>query len=471
MHEVPTATQATTALTCWQAFAAEGTKVMKKEAALRAKYEQLHPLRPLADAREPDPVRFYGPGPGGRMQPHDPPVGTLHFARWRHELAAIEDPEGDGYCDEQNPLVIMGKRKRPTYTTKGNQTAKEVDYSVWEKVTADSMRDVKTYPGPKATWAIHDEYLLNDGDFNNADDENPKVKADLNNRQDEDPKNIYLLGYQLLKRWSKANGYTEWEEGECLGPDPHSPDALTKHLGWFPKRLRMTRAGLGADPQDVVWNKVFHGNLDAQPKEKFVSPKPKWSEDPDKVTIMTSSNNCSTTFQIVSREALKASLPPLESDTDDARTTWLDGRAPKRLIYKITKTVAPRDLVTSNLIPKIEVMVDIKSVKGLENTKKEEIDPKSTKESEKVVIVEQKTLGITKEPGTNNLGRKGANGSTRTTTLDAISEEHDAIRATLEELSINPEPGQEGKRPIVIYSAFRSKFLGIPVTQVLGYEG
>lgn len=36
----------------------------------------------------------------------------------------------------------------------------------------------------------------------------------------------------------------------------------------------MTKAGLGADPQDVVWNELFHGNLDAKPKEKFVPPRP-----------------------------------------------------------------------------------------------------------------------------------------------------------------------------------------------------
>lgn len=57
----------------------------------------------------------------------------------------------------------------------------------------------------------------------------------------------------------------------------------------FPKRLRIAKAGLGADPQDVVWNEVFHGNLEAKPKEGFVLPKKTWSEDPGKITTLTSS--------------------------------------------------------------------------------------------------------------------------------------------------------------------------------------
>ncbi|KAI0459074.1 hypothetical protein F5B21DRAFT_499702 [Xylaria acuta] len=473
MQGVPTAAQATTALTCWQAFAAEGTKIMTEEAALKARYEQLYPLQPLADARQPRPVRFYGPGPDGRVHPHDPPVGTLHFARWRHELAAVEGPQGGGDCDEQSALMINGQRNRPTYTTKGNQTAKEVNYLHWEKVTADSMKNVKTYPGPEATQAIHEEYLLNEDDFNDADDQKPKVTAYLNDRRDEDPKDIYPLGYQLLKKWSEANGHGEWKEGECLGPDPHSPDALTKHLGWFPKRLRMTKAGLGADPQDVIWNEVFHGNLDAKPKEKFVPPKAKWSEDPDKVTMLTSSKNYRTALQIVSGEALKAGLPLPESDTLDARKTWLDARAPKMSIYKVIKAVVPRELVinksTVSPLPKIEVMTDITSVKGLEDIEKEP-EAKLTIEEEITEIAEQKkSPGM--EPGANNEGEKGANGGTKTTIRGATNEERDAIEATLRELSINPEPGREGKRAIVIYSAFRSKFLGTPVTQVLGYEG
>ncbi|RYC64119.1 hypothetical protein CHU98_g2089 [Xylaria longipes] len=495
MHEVPTAAQATTALTCWQAFAAEGTKIMTAEAALRARYEQLYPLHPLADAHQPNPVRFYGPGPDGRVHPHDPPIGTLHFARWRHELAAIEDPEGGGYHDEQDPLVIEGQRKRPTYTTKSNQTAREVNYSLWEKVPADSMKDVKTYPGSNATRATYEEYLLNEDDFNHTDDQKPKVTADLNNRQDEDPKNIYPLGYQLLKKWSKTNGHTEWEEGECLGPNPHSPDALTKHLGWFPKRLRMKKAGLGADPQDAVWNKVFHGNLDVKPKEKFVPPKAKWSEDPDKVTTLTSSRNSykvhysrfSTpvasqqhakyrfqTLQIISREALKASLPLPEPETVNPRNVWLDTRVPKRAIYQVIKARAPSVSVitksTVPLLPKMEVLADIISVETLEYTKREELDTNSTKEAETTEIAEQERI-LGTEPEISNAGEKGTNRRTKTTTRDAKNEERKAIEATLKELSINPEPGREGKRPIVIYSAFRSKFLGTPVTQVLGYEG
>ncbi|KAI0438224.1 hypothetical protein F4803DRAFT_555244 [Xylaria telfairii] len=476
MHEVPTVAQATTALACWQAFAAEGTKIMTEEAALRAKYEQLYPLRLFTNSRQPNPVRFYGPGPDGRLHPHDPPVGTLHYARWRHEIAAVGDAEGDGCHDEQNPSMIKRQRNRPTYTTKGNRTAREVNYSLWEKVTADSINDMSTHPGPKTIRAIHEEYLLNEDDFNDTDDQKAKVMPALNNRQDEDPKNIYPLGYQLLKQWSKANGHAEWQEGECLGPDPHNPDALTKHLGWFPNRLRMTKAGLGADAQDFVWNEVFHGNLDAKPKEKFIPPKAKWSEDPHKVTVLANSGNNCTTLKIVSREALKDSLPLPGSDTLNARKIWLDAQGVKRPVYSVTKAVPSSQLaINKSTVPflsKMEAMTDMKLVTMSGYAEGEEPEAKSTKESEVTEIQEQeKSLGITQKPAANNMGGKDANRKLDTTTPDpTLNEEHEAIEAKLKELSINTERGREGKRPIVIYSAFRSKLLGTPVTQVLGYE-
>ncbi|KAI1758224.1 hypothetical protein F4782DRAFT_524922 [Xylaria castorea] len=474
MQEVPATAQATTALVYWQAFAAEGTKIMTEEAALRARYEQLYPLRPLADARQPNPVRFYGPGPDGRVHPRDPPVGTLHFARWKRELEAVETPEDGGYYDGQNSLLgTKGQRNRPTYAIKGNQTAREVDYFFWEKVTVDSMRDVKIYPGSEATRATHDEYLLNEGDFNEKDDQKQNLIVDLNNRQDEDPKDIYPFGYQLLKKLSRTSGHGEWEEGQCLGPHPHSPNALAKHIGWFPKRLRMTKAGLGADPQDVVWNEVFHGNLDVKPKNKFVPPKARWSEHPEKVTIMTNSKQCRTMLQIVSREALKADLPLPEPDTVNARNAWLNARAPERSVFKVTKAVVPSELVINkSTVPplsKIEVTADITSIKSSQDGKREELDARSTKEAEGVEIEEEKkSTGI--ELGANNEGEPGANRRMKTTTRDATSEERRAIEAKLKELSLNPEPGCESKRPIVIYSAFRSKFLGTPVAQILGYE-
>ncbi|KAI0553981.1 hypothetical protein F4679DRAFT_580148 [Xylaria curta] len=474
MQEVPAAAQATTTLAYWQAFAAEGTRIMTEEETLKANYERLYPLRPLEDTHQPNPVRFYGPGPDGRVHPHDPPVGTLHFARWRHELKGVQNPEDGGYHDEKNSLMATkSQQSRPTYTTRGDQTAREVNYFLWEKVTADSMRDVKTYPGSKATRATHEEYLLNEKDFNETEDQKSKVLIDLDNRQDEDPENIYPLGYQLLKKWSKVNGHAEWEEGMCLGPNPHSPDALIKHLGWFPRRLRKTKAGLGADPQDAIWNEVFHGNLNVRSKEKFVPPKAKWSEDPAKVTKFTGSGNCRATLRIVSGAALKTGLPLPEPDTLDARKNWLDGRAPERSIHKLDKVVVPSEfIITKSTIPvspTIEMTADIKSVKGIEDVKRGKVATEFAKGAEAIKVAEQRK-GPGMEPGDNNGEEKCVN-RRLTTSRDAANEEREAIETKLKELSINPEPGHEGRRPIVIYSAFRSKFLGTPVTQVLGYEG
>lgn len=148
-------------------------------------------------------------------------------------LQQLKIPGGSGYYDEENPLILNGQRIRPTYTTKRHQSAREVNYFRWQKVTADSMKHVRAFPGPKATRVVHDEYLLNQDDFNELDTKRTKVLVNLNNRLDEDPKNIYPLGYKLLKHWSKVNGHAEWEDGNCLGADPNSPNALIKHLGWL----------------------------------------------------------------------------------------------------------------------------------------------------------------------------------------------------------------------------------------------
>ncbi|KAI0514965.1 hypothetical protein F5B22DRAFT_609197 [Xylaria bambusicola] len=337
----------------WQAFAADGKARMDRELALSAKCDLLFPLRSLYNAPQPIAIYFYGPGPDGRLHPEGPPVGTLHFARWRHEFAAFVDPDGLGYYHEDNPMTINGQQIRPTYTTKGNQVAREVNYFRWERVPAQFLAGVKTYPGPGATRAIHDEYLLNHDDFNDHDVERRKVRADLDNRLDEDPKTIYPLGYRLLKKWSQVNGHPQWQEGVCLGADPGNSDALTKHIGWFPKRLRRTKAGLGADPQDAVWKEVFHGNVDAKAKEIFTPPKDRWSDDPSKVTTMTCSKSSHMaqdhdsvlTFDIVSLSALKEILSLPEPDTLDARNTWLDGRAPiRRLGYRAKEDLKPSGL-------------------------------------------------------------------------------------------------------------------------------
>ncbi|KAI0869589.1 hypothetical protein GGS24DRAFT_511757 [Hypoxylon argillaceum] len=470
MNPVPTIIEPTVPGAGWQAFAVEH---MMEEAAVRARYEQLYPLQPRSSVHQPTPIHFYGPGPDGRVQPHDPPVGTLHFARWRHELAATEHPDIGGDYYEESPQIVDGRGIRPTYTTKRNESAKEVDHFRWERVAADSMKGVRTFPGPESTRKIHDEYLLNEDDFNDPDAKRPKVLFNLNNRLDEDPKDIYPLGYKLLKRWSKANGHKEWEDGGCLGADPQSPKALTKHLGWFPKRLRIAKAGLGADPQDGLWNEVFHGNLDAKPKTQFLPPKKTWSEDSSKVTTLASSMNSCNTLHILSLKAVKASLPQPESDTLVARDAWLGARNTKEYKYKLNKVEGTDHLATSKL--SVTPSVHTEGMNNTEPTKNVEDSIETTENyttptegsettgSEKSLAIIQKV-----EPAETPVECvvRGSKMAAR----DAADEEREAIAATLEELSRNPEPGLEGKRPIVVYLAFRSNFLGVPVTQVLGYK-
>ena len=232
MYESDDIAKAAGAVASWQAFAADERTRMAHELALSARCDQLFPLRPFAEGPQPTPLHFYGPGPEGSLHPYHPPVGTLHFARWRHEIAAFVDPNGFGYYHEEHPMILNGHQIRPTYTTKGTQLAREVNYFRWERVPAELLRGVKTYPGPETTRAVHDEYLLNQDDFNDFDTERRKVRIDLDNRQDEDPKAIYPLGYKLLKKWSRVNGFLEWTEGTCLGADPFNSGALTKHIGW-----------------------------------------------------------------------------------------------------------------------------------------------------------------------------------------------------------------------------------------------
>ncbi|KAJ2997450.1 hypothetical protein NUW58_g651 [Xylaria curta] len=477
MYENTAAVKDTTAIERWRAFSAEGTKVLAVELALRVKYDQLYSLQPLANARQPRPLHFYGPGPDGRVHPHDPPVGTLHFARWRHELAAVEDPDDSGYYHEQNPLMINGQRLRPTYTTQKNQAAREVDYFRWEKVTADSTKDIKAFPGSQTTRAMHDEYLLNEDDFNDPNITKPKVSFCLDNRQHEDPKTIYPLGYKLLKKWSKANGNAAWEEGDCLGADRNNPSALTKHIGWFPKRLRVAKAGIGADPQDAVWNDIFQGNLEAKSSEKFISPKDTWSEDPEKVTTLTSSENSRMKLRIVSFEALKAALPPPNPETLDAREDWLVARAAKKSNHQHNKAQATSHFGNNDLIASFPCRAEVKADGNPYGKPKraeieQQIDIESSQGLDTPVMVEQlKNLKISNNSKTTQACQKTLDRGAQPATRDDMNEECEAIEAKLKELVRNPEPGREGKRPIVIYSTFRSKFLGTPVTQVLGYEG
>ncbi|KAI1345841.1 hypothetical protein F5Y01DRAFT_320379 [Xylaria sp. FL0043] len=477
-HDADNIATATEAVAGWQTFAAEGRARLLEEVALSAKYDQLHPLHALPNGRQPAPIRFYGPGPDGRVRPNDPPVGTLHYARWRRELAAFEDPDGDGYYHEEHPLTINGHQIRPTYTTRGNQTAREVNYFRWEKVTADSMKGIKTFPGSGTTRAIHDEYLLNEDDFNNnLDFEKPKVSLGLDNREGEDLETIYPLGYKLLKRWSQTDGHTEWKEGVCLGADPHNPSALTKPLGWLCKRPRIDKAGLGADPQDAVWNEVFHGNLDARRKEKFSRPKDTWSSDPAKVTIMASSKSSNNmtrdpkdapTFYILSLTALMATLPSPEPDTLRAREAWIEMQAAKRSGDRVQQDF----MAKRHADDKLKLMSLIDRATTANSTKL--IATKVTQE----VNIELTTKLEVLELAEHN---KNAEAEEHLEMADTVtegevsehstSEEHNAITARLKELSRNPEPGKEGKTPILMYSSFRSRFLGTPVTQIMGYEG
>ncbi|KAI0425900.1 hypothetical protein F5Y09DRAFT_346218 [Xylaria sp. FL1042] len=474
-------TTPTEAVAGWQAFAAEGKARLAKEVALMAKYDQLYPL--FACERQPAPIRFYGPGPEGRVHPDDPPVGTLHYARWRHELAAIEDSDGSGYYHEEHPLIINGQQIRPTYTTKGNQTAREVNYFRWERVTADSMKAIKTFPGSGTSRAVHDEYLLNEHDFNNnLDIEKPKVSISLGNREDEDPETIYRLGYKLLKRWSQTNGYAEWKEGGCLGPDPHNPDALTKHLGWISKP-RKNKVGLGADPQDAVWNELFHGNLDAKRKDKFSRPKDTWSADPAKITIMTSSKDsnmapdlrAAPTIFILSLTALKATLSPPEPDTLRAREAWIDAQAAKRHWDQVQQGMMTKGLFDDK--PELVSLVDRETTANMQSIKlvategTEEVDIKWTEKLKLIEIAEHnKNPEVEEHLKNTDTGRKHEVTGSGTNSQHHAVEEHEAIETRLKELSRNPEPGKEGKTPILIYSSFRSKFLGTPVTQIVGYE-
>ncbi|KAI1369942.1 hypothetical protein F5Y08DRAFT_334293 [Xylaria arbuscula] len=464
MNESDDVDQITEALAGWQAFAADGRSRMRHELALSARCDQLFPVRPYAEGPQPTPLHFYGPGPDSHNYI---PVGTLHFARWRHEIAAFVDPDGFGYYHEENPLVLNGQQIRPTYITKGNQLAKEVNYFRWARVPAETLKGIKTYPGPGTTRAVHDEYLLNQDDFNDFDTERRKIQYDLDNRKDEDPKVIYPLGYKLLKKWSRINGYPEWTEGSCLGADPNNPHALTKHIGWFPKRLRRPKSGLGADPQDAIWKEVFHGNLDAKPNDSFIPPKEKWSEDSSKVTIMTGSKSPQAdqdskfvpTFHIVSLEALKASLPPPQAETLSARKAWLEAQAIRRFVNRAkTDMGAPEDndgdlgriierAKELAVTPTTEMTVDEKDI--------ESTDTEATEQSE-LSEINGKAMAAVHE--------------NKSTSWDAVAEEREAIQATLDELSRNPEPGKEGKTPILAYSAFRSRFLGRAVTQVIGYE-
>ncbi|KAI8635532.1 hypothetical protein F5Y19DRAFT_408247 [Xylariaceae sp. FL1651] len=363
----------------WKAFADKGRQRMAEEEAIMKRYEELHPLRQFVGARQPIPFHFYGPGPDGRFSVHDAHTGTLHFARWKHELAAIEDPNDDGYYDEENLAMRNGLRIRPTYTTTGMQPAKEVNYFRWAMVPAHALQGVNTFPGAGATKVVYEEYLLNEDDFNDPYTKTPGICIDLHNRQDERLADICPRGYKLLKDWSKRSGYKEWEEGLCLGPDAYNPNALKKQLGWFPKRLRRRKAGLGADPQDAVWKDVFHGSLDTEPIHKFFPPKDTWSEDPNKVTTLMNSEDHSKTMHVFSFEALKASLPPPSPNTLEARKAWLAAQAAENAKHKLMRHSNPV-VTTSAVIAKLRKVEIAEKLEKTDKREKAELETTETAE-------------------------------------------------------------------------------------------
>ncbi|KAI1811980.1 hypothetical protein GGS20DRAFT_587986 [Poronia punctata] len=312
----------------WGQWIVENTVPPEKRRQDAKSLEHLHRPWESKDSKGLTPLRFYGPGPGKRGS-NEPPVGTLHYARWRHELATIDDPDGDAYWHEEACMKDTdGLHVRPTYVTKSGNPAREVNYFRWEMVTEDALRGKKVFPAQGVTRAVHDEYLLNSGDFNKIEAKRPTIAYDLDNRENEKLTAIYQLGYKLLKKFSKANGHAEWKEGQCLGPDPNNPHARTKHLGWMPTSLRKPKAGLGADPDDAIWKEIFHGNLNAKPAKEFVEPKPTWSECPTKVTALRTSTASSAPVFVLSLVALKSTLQSPEPESIAARNAWLSPRRP-----------------------------------------------------------------------------------------------------------------------------------------------
>ncbi|KAI1827063.1 hypothetical protein F4861DRAFT_551869 [Xylaria intraflava] len=273
---------------------------------------------------QPQPLRFYGPGPDGCKNETEK-IGTLHYARFRRELTIEELKIGDDGLEADHekgfPIYENGRMLPPNYSTNyQNQTQREVNYCHWELVTADSIKDAKTYPGKNGTLTDYDEYLLNVHDFNIPRRGYP-VAPMLDNREDVPTAKVYGRGFELLKKLSRQGGHEEWQEGQPLGPDPNNPGALTTHIGWLPQRIRRPRAGLGSDPIDAVWARTFHGDLSAEPDD-YVPTKSTWSENSEKVTVMTSASDAKNTFKIMSRRALIDSLTLPEVESTDAKDFW-----------------------------------------------------------------------------------------------------------------------------------------------------
>jgi hypothetical protein len=202
----------------------------------------------------------------------------------------------------------------------------------------------------------------------------------------------------------------------------------------MPGRLRRPKAGLGADPQDAIWNDIFHGNLEAKPAKKFIMPKDTWTEDESKVMILTSSEKpfnvrypmidkittitCSFTnwvmllqkLEVVSLPFLLNTLPPLERDTIDARNAWLSSKA------------------------------------GSQRVKLIEVKEKVAKQSDKPLSA---TTSVVKE-------------EQKDTNLDDITNGIESLDIVKE--NDNDKENDDAPAPVPApYVNFRSRFLGIPV--------
>lgn len=242
MSSIPTPAKGVSA---WSQFAAKNKEEGdKKDAAMAEsmfKLWETHPqyLIRTAAGRMPEPIRFYGPGPDAKDMYNGVKVavGTLYYARYKIELAGVDDPDGEGYYHEDHPKKINGRHTRPTYTTKHDGIVKELNPFRWQVTPAFCFEGVKTFPGKGTTKTYHHVYILNDEDFDETDGKRDPMSLDLDNRQGESLDKMYPHGHKLLKKFSTKMGdqkdcHPEWVEGQCLGPDPNNEHALRTHLGW-----------------------------------------------------------------------------------------------------------------------------------------------------------------------------------------------------------------------------------------------
>ena len=176
------------------------------------------------------------------------------------------------------------------------------------------------------------------------------------------------------------------------------------------------------------------------------------------------------TFDIVSLEVLTASLPRPDADTLSSRKTWLEAHAITRRPIHQAKTDAENP-ATCEQHTRSSAESDVESI--IQSTEKLVVTTMAgQRETTEITACEEGTESTEQAEvfESDEEKAKATSHEDPSTTWNAAAEEREAIQATLDELSRNPEPGKEGKIPILAYSAFRSRFLGTPVTQILGYE-